>query len=331
MHFSHLRRREFIRLLTGAAAWPLLAHAQQAPVPLVGFFSVGSSDGFAPQVVGLRQGLNETGYVEGRNIAIEYRWADGQFDRLPALAADLISRRVAVIFAHGPPAVLATKTQTTRIPIVFSIGEDPVKEGLVASLNRPEGNVTGFSNFQNLLGPKKLALLRDTVPKAEVLALLVNPTNPNAEPDTKDVQTATAASLWRELRVFPASTERDVEAAFAAMVQFRVGALLVNVDPFFISRSAQIVALAAHYAIPALYDRREFPVAGGLMSYGASEVEAFRQCGIYLGRILKGATPGDLPVQQAAKFEFVINLKTARALCLDIAPGVLAIADEVID
>jgi putative ABC transport system substrate-binding protein len=331
MHFSHLRRREFIRLLTGAAAWPLLAHAQQAVVPLVGFFSVGSSDGFAPQVVGLRQGLNETGYVEGRNIAIEYRWADGQFDRLPALAADLISRRVAVIFAHGPPAVLATKTQTTRIPIVFSIGEDPVKEGLVASLNRPEGNVTGFSNFQNLLGPKKLALLRDTVPKAEVLALLVNPTNPNAEPDTKDVQTATAASLWRELRVFPASTERDVEAAFAAMVQFRVGALLVNVDPFFISRSAQIVALAAHYAIPALYDRREFPVTGGLMSYGASEVEAFRQCGIYLGRILKGATPGDLPVQQAAKFEFVINLKTARALCLDIAPGVLAIADEVID
>jgi len=331
MHFSHLRRREFIRLLTGAAAWPLLAHAQQAPVPLVGFFSVGSSDGFAPEVVGLRQGLSETGYVEGRNVAIEYRWADGQFDRLPALAADLISRRVAVIFAHGPPAVLATKTQTTRIPIVFSIGEDPVKEGLVASLNRPEGNVTGFSNFQNLLGPKKLALLRDTVPKAEVLALLVNPTNPNAEPDTKDVQTATAASLWRELRVFPASTERDVEAAFAAMVQFRVGALLVNVDPFFISRSAQIVALAAHYAIPALYDRREFPVAGGLMSYGASEVEAFRQCGIYLGRILKGATPGDLPVQQAAKFEFVINLKTARALALEIPPGVLAIADEVID
>jgi len=331
MHFSHLRRREFIRLLTGVAAWPLLAHAQQAPVPLVGSFSVGSSDGFAPEVVGLRQGLSETGYVEGRNVAIEYRWADGQFDRLPALAADLISRRVAVIFAHGPPAVLATKTQTTRIPIVFSIGEDPVKEGLVASLNRPEGNVTGFSNFQNLLGPKKLALLRDTVPKAEVLALLVNPTNPNAEPDTKDVQTATAASLWRELRVFPASTERDVEAAFAAMVQFRVGALLVNVDPFFISRSAQIVALAAHYAIPALYDRREFPVAGGLMSYGASEVEAFRQCGIYLGRILKGATPGDLPVQQAAKFEFVINLKTARALGLDIAPGVLAIADEVID
>jgi putative ABC transport system substrate-binding protein len=327
-----MKRREFIAYISGtAAAWPLAAHAQQAPVPLVGFFSVGSSDGFAPQVVGLRQGLSETGYVEGRNVAIEYRWADGQFDRLSALAADLISRRMAVIFAHGPPAVRATKAQTTRIPIVFSIGEDPVKEGLVASLNRPEGNVTGFSNFQNLLGPKKLALLRDTVPKAEVLALLVNPTNPNAEPDTKDVQTAAAASLWRELRVFPASTERDVEAAFAAMVQFRVGALLVNVDPFFISRSAQIVALAAHYAIPALYDRREFPVAGGLMSYGASEVEAFRQCGIYLGRILKGATPGDLPVQQAAKFEFVINLKTARALCLDIAPGVLAIADEVID
>jgi putative ABC transport system substrate-binding protein len=327
-----MKRREFIAYISGtAAAWPLAAHAQQAPVPLVGFFSVGSSDGFAPQVVGLRQGLSEIGYVEGRNVAIEYRWANGQFDRLPALVADLISRPVAVIFAHGPPAVLATKAQTTRIPIVFSIGEDPVKEGLVASLNRPEGNVTGFSNFQNLLGPKKLALLRDTVPKAEVLGLLVNPTNPNAEPDTKDVQTATAASLWRELRVFPASTERDVEAAFAAMVQFRVGAVLVNVDPFFIARRAQIVALAAHYAIPALYDRREFPVAGGLMSYGASEVEAFRQCGIYIGRILKGATPGELPVQQAAKFEFVINLKTARALALDIPPGVLAIADEVLD
>src|SRR4029078_13480117 len=264
MHFSHLTLREFIRLLTGAAAWPLLAHAQQAPVPLVVFFSAGSSDGFAPEVVGLRQGLSETGYVEGRNVAIEYRWADGQFDRLSALAADLISRRRAVIFAHGPPAVRATKAQTTRIPIVFSIGEDPVKEGLVASLNRPEGNVTGFSNFQNLLGPKKLTLLRDTVPKAEVLALLVNPTNPNAEPDTQDVQMAAAASLWRELRVFPASTERDVEAAFASMVQFRVGALLGHVDPFFIARRAQIVALAAHYVIPALYDRREFPAAGGL-------------------------------------------------------------------
>ncbi len=331
MHFSHLRRRDFIRLLSGAAAWPLPAHAQQAPVPLVGFFSVGSSDGFAPQVVGLRQGLSETGYVEGHNVAIEYRWADGQFDRLPALAADLVRRQVAVIFAHGPPAVLATKAQTTRIPVVFSIGEDPVKEGLVASLNRPEGNVTGFSNFQNLLGPKKLALLRDTVPKAEVLAFLINPTNPNAEPDTKDVQTAAAASLWRELRVFPASTERDVDAAFAAMVQFRVGAMLVNVDPLFIARREQIVTLAARYAIPALYDRREFPVAGGLMSYGASEVEAFRQCGIYLGRILKGATPGELPVQQASKFEFVINLKTARALGLNIPPGVLAIADEVIE
>jgi putative ABC transport system substrate-binding protein len=331
MRFSHLRRREFITLLSGAAAWPLAAHAQQAAVPVIGFFSVGSSGGFAPQVVGLRQGLSETGYVEGTNVAIEYRWADGEFDRLPALAADLIRRRVAVIFAHGPPAVLATKAQTTSIPVVFSIGEDPIKEGLVASLNRPGGNVTGFSNFQNLLGAKKLALLRDTVPKAEVLALLVNPTNPNAVPDTKDVQGAAAASSWRELRLFPASTERDVEAVFAAMVRVRVGALLVNVDPFFIERREQIVALAAHHAIPAMYDRREFPVAGGLMSYGASEVEAFRQCGIYVGRILKGAAPGDLPVQQAAKFEFVINLKSAKALGLDIPPGVLAIADDVIE
>ena len=327
-----MKRRAFITLLGGAAAVrPLAARAQQPTLPVVGFLGLGSAGGFAPQVAGLRQGLKETGYIDGLNVAIEYRWPDGQFDRLPALAADLVRRRVAVIFAHGPPAVLAARAETKTIPIVFSIGEDPVKEGLVASLNRPEGNVTGFSNFQNLLGAKKLALLRDTVPKAEVLALLVNPTNPNADPDTKDVQAAAADSLWRELRVFRASTEQDLEPAFAAMVQLRIGALLINVDPFFIARREQIVALAARYAVPGIYDRREFPVAGGLMSYGASEVEAFRQCGIYVGRILKGAKPADLPVQQAAKFEFVINLNTAKGLSLDIPPGVLAIADEVIE
>jgi len=327
-----MKRRAFITLLGGAAAVrPLAARAQQPTLPVVGFLGLGSAGGFAPQVAGLRQGLKETGYIDGLNVAIEYRWPDGQFDRLPALAADLVRRRVAVIFAHGPPAVLAARAETKTIPIVFSIGEDPVKEGLVASLNRPEGNVTGFSNFQNLLGAKKLALLRDTVPKAEVLALLVNPTNPNADPDTKDVQAAAADSLWRELRVFRASTEQDLEPAFAAMVQLRIGALLINVDPFFIARREQIVALAARYAVPGIYDRREFPVAGGLMSYGASEVEAFRQCGIYVGRILKGAKPADLPVQQAAKFEFVINLNTAKGLSLDIPPGVLAIVDAVIE
>jgi putative ABC transport system substrate-binding protein len=246
--------------------------------------------------------LNETGYIEGRNVSIEYRWPDGQFDRLPALAADLVRRQVTAIFAEGPPAVLAIKEQTAIIPIVFVMGEDPVKEGLVASVNRPGGNVTGFSSFLNRLGAKKLQLLGDAIPKAQVLALLVNPMNPNAEPDAKDVQMA-AAALARELRVFGASTENEFEPAFTAMAQSQVGALLVNTDPFFHGRREQIIAEAARYAIPTLYDLREFPVAGGLMSYGASDVEDFRQGGTYIGRILKGERPADLPVQQSTKFQ----------------------------
>ena len=224
---------------------------------------------------------------------------------------------------------MAIKAQTTVIPIVFAIGEDPVKEGLVASFNRPGGNVTGFSNFLNQLGAKKLQLLHDAVPKARVLALLVNPTNPNAEPDAKDVQMA-ADALGLELRVFGASTENDFEPAFAAMAQGQVGALSVNIDPFFLGRREQIVALAIRYAVPAIYDRRDFPVAGGLMSYGGGELEAFRQSGIYIGRILKGEKPADLPVQQSTKFELVINLKTAQALCLTIPETLLATADELI-
>jgi putative tryptophan/tyrosine transport system substrate-binding protein len=325
-----MRRREFISGLgSAAAAWPLTARAQQA-LPVIGFLGLGSSGAYAPRVAAFRQGLNGAGYVEGRNVSIEYRWPDGQFDRIPALAADLVRRQVTAIFADGPPAVLAIKAQTTVIPIVFVMGEDPVKEGLVASFSRPGGNVTGFSNFQNQLGAKKLQLLSDAVPNALVLALLVNPTNPNAEADAKDVQMA-AAALGRELRVFGASTENDFERAFAAMAQSQVGALLVNIDPFFLGRREQIVALAGRYAVPAIYDRREFPFAGGLMSYGGSELEAFRQGGAYVGRVLKGEKPADLPVQQSTRFEFVINLKTAKTLGLTVPETLLVTADEVID
>jgi putative tryptophan/tyrosine transport system substrate-binding protein len=325
-----MRRREFISLLGGAAAWPLAARAQQAATPVIGFLDLGTAASIAPQIEGLRRGLNETGYVDGSNLTIEFRWSEGQFDRLPSLAVELIRLRPAVIFAHGPPTVMALKQRTKSIPVVFSMGEDPVKEGLVASLNRPGGNITGFTNFQNLLGAKKLGLLIEIVPNATIVGLLVNPNNPNAEPDAKDVQAA-ADALGRETAVFTASAERELDPAFAAMLQRQVGALIVNVDPVFVDRRQKIVALAAAHAIPAIYHGREFPHEGGLMSYGANEVEAFHQAGIYIGRILKGAKPADLPVQQPTKFEFVINLKTAKTLGLTFPPGLLAIADEVIE
>jgi putative tryptophan/tyrosine transport system substrate-binding protein len=325
-----MRRREFISLLGGAAAWPLAARAQQAATPVIGFLDLGTAASIAPQIEGLRRGLNETGYVDGSNLTIEFRWSEGQFDRLPSLAVELIRLRPAVIFAHGPPTVMALKQRTKSIPVVFSMGEDPVKEGLVASLNRPGGNITGFTNFQNLLGAKKLGLLIEIVPNATIVGLLVNPNNPNAEPDAKDVQAA-ADALGRETAVFTASAERELDPAFAAMLQRQVGALIVNVDPVFVDRRQKIVALAAAHAIPAIYHGREFPYEGGLMSYGANEVEAFHQAGIYIGRILKGAKPADLPVQQPTKFEFVINLKTAKTLGLTFPPGLLAIADEVIE
>jgi putative ABC transport system substrate-binding protein len=325
-----MKRREFMTLLGSAAAWPVTARAQQPAMPVIGLLNAQYPGGFAPMVDGFRQGLSETGFVEGRNVAIEYRWAEGQYERLPALAADLVRRQVAVIFANGPPAVRVTKTATATIPIVFSMGEDPVKEGIVASLNRPGGNVTGFTYFTNQLLGKRLALLTEIIPKAGVIALLINPDNPNAEPDTKDTQAA-ASALGRTLEVLTARKEPDLQTAFATIAQRRADALIVGVDGFFLDRRERIVALAAQHAIPAVYDRREFAVAGGLMSYGASQVDSWRQSGIYVGRILNGARPTDLPVQQAVKFEFVVNLKSAKALKLDIAPIVVARADEVIE
>jgi putative ABC transport system substrate-binding protein len=321
-----MRRRDFITLLGGAVTWPRAARAQQPGMPVIGFLSLGLPE--LPAAV--RRGLADAGYVEGRNVTIEIRSAQGDAGRLPELAADLVRRQVSVILAGSPPAARAAKASTATIPIVFDMGEDPVREGIVSDLNRPGGNVTGTSDFNNLLAAKRLGLLGDTVPKAAVLGFLVNRANLNAEPDTKDVQAA-ADALGRKLRVLTASAERDFEPAFAAMAQERVGALLLGIDPFFWSRPEQIVTLAARYAIPTIYDRREFATAGGLMSYGADPVETRRQQGLYIGRILKGEKPGDLPVMRATKFDFVINLKTAKALGLEIPPGVFAIANEVIE
>jgi putative ABC transport system substrate-binding protein len=327
----NMKRREFITLLGGvAAAWPLAARAQQPAMPVVGYFALGSATGFAPRVAAFKQGLSEAGYVEGRNVAVEYRFANGQFDKLSALGADLVRLKPAVVFAAGPPAVRAVKEHTATIPIVFIMGEDPVKEGLVASLNRPGGNITGVSGFSNLLFPKRLQLLHELVPGPTSLALLVNPKNPNAEPDTRDAQAA-AVALGRELQVLTASTEQDIEAAFVVIVQSRIGGLIVGVDGLFIDRRDQLFALAARHAIPAIYERREFPVAGGLMSYGANDREYNGQGGIYVGRILKGEKPADLPVMQVTKFEFVINLRIAKVLGLEVPAGVSAMADEVIE
>jgi putative ABC transport system substrate-binding protein len=326
-----LQRRDFMTLLGGATAWPVVARAQQPVLPLVGYLALNTAeaDGLS-RVPGFKQGLGQTGYVEGQNVTIEYRYIEGHFDRLPALARDLVRRKPAAIMASGPPSVRALKAATATIPIVFAMGEDPVKEGLVASFNRPGENITGVSSFQNLLFPKRMQLLHEIVPRPAALALLVNPSNPNAEPDSQDARTA-ARALGRELLVLTASSERGLEDAFAVMVERRVGGLIVGVDVLFLDRHDQIFAQAARHAIPAIYDRREFPVAGGLMSYGTNDRENFRQSGIYVGRILKGEKPADLAVVRSTRFAFVINLRIAKVLGIEIPPGVLAIADEVIE
>jgi putative ABC transport system substrate-binding protein len=329
MQFGHLKRREFITLLSGAAVWPMAARAQQSAMPVIGYLSFGAATALGPRVAAFKHGLSEAGYVEDQNVAIEYRFF-AQIDHLPVLAADLVRRKPAAIFANGPVSIRVLKGQTATIPIVFSMGEDPVKEGLVASLNRPGGNITGFSSFANQLFPKRLQLLHEIVPRPAPLALLVNPDNPNAEPDSRDTRTA-AVTLERELIVLMASTEHSIEEAFAAMVQRRVGGLIVGIDGLFIDRRDQIFALTARHALPAMYGERLYPTSGGLMSYGTDETERFRQPGRYVGRILKGEKPADLPVFQVTKFEFVINLRIAKVLGLTIPPGVLAIADEVIE
>jgi putative tryptophan/tyrosine transport system substrate-binding protein len=321
-----MRRREFIGLVGGAVAWSFNAGAQQTAIPVVGFLAIGSpeSDGF--RVAAFVQGLEHMGYVEGRNVAFEYRWAQEEYDAMPSLAADLVNRRVALIAAIGvTPAALAAKAATATIPIVIMIGGDPVSFGLVASLNRPGGNVTGVTSLTSQLVAKQIEVLHETVP-----TLLVNPKNPNAESDVKEVQAA-AEVIGRKLVIVNANAERDLEAAFTTLIEQRVGALSVDSDRFFTSRREQILALAAQYRLPAIYSLRDFVTSGGLMSYGPNIADGYRQAGIYAGRILKGENPANLPVQQSTKFELVINLKTAKALGLTFPLSLLGRADEVIE
>jgi putative ABC transport system substrate-binding protein len=327
-----MRRRDFIKAITGsAAAWPLAARAQQPAMPVIGFLHSQSPDGYTAVLASFRQSLKEAGFVEGQNLAIEYRWASDQLDRLPALAADLVGRRVAVIVAGGgPPSTLAAKSATATIPIVLVTGSDPVALGLVASLNRPGGNVTGVTFITSRLAGKRLDLLCELVPQATTVAYFSDPRFQTAAEETNDVLVA-ARTLGRQVFVVEARSDSDFEAAFATLVQRGAGALLVGAFPLFTSNRDKLVALAARHKIPAVYQNRDYALDGGLMSYGASQVDAFRLGGTYVGKILKGAKPADLPVQQSTRFELVINLKTAKALGLDPPPKLLALANEVIE
>ena len=325
-----MKRRDFILVLGGAAAWPLAARAQQRAMPIVGFLHQAEPANDVSFVGDFRKGLGESGYVEGRSVMIEYHWAEGHYDRLAGLAADLVRRPVAAICAAYLPAALAAKAATTKLPIVFVVGSDPVTTGLVATLNRPAGNVTGVTIFTNALIAKRLELLRELVPGARLIGVLVNSDNPNTEINTGDLRAA-ARAVGQEIQIVSASRGRGFEAAFTALGQQKASALLLSPDAFFFSRRVEIAILAARHGIPAIYSTREFPTAGGLISYGAGQMEVWRQAGVYVGRILKGEKPADLPVIQPSKFELVINLRTAKALGLEVPPMLLARADEVIE
>jgi putative ABC transport system substrate-binding protein len=325
-----MNRRDFITLLGGAAPWPLAAHAQQSAMPVIGYLDGGSPETSANVVAAIRKGLSETGYVEGRDVVIEYRWAEANYDRLPVLASDLARRQVAVIVAMGTPSAFAAKAATTTIPIVFGGGVDPVQAGLVASLSQPGGNVTGVTSMNAEIEAKRLGLLHELLPRATRFAVLVNPNNPLAEGDIKNAQ-ASAVAIGRQIEILTATTNREIDAAFASLVQKRADALLIGPDVFFTNRRVQLATLAVRHAVPAIYAFREFAEAGGLMSYGTSGTDRDRQVGVYTGRILKGEKPENLPVLRPTKFEFVINLQTARMLGLEVPPTLLARADEVIE
>jgi putative tryptophan/tyrosine transport system substrate-binding protein len=327
-----MQRREFITLLGGAAAaWPFPAHAQQPAMPVIGFMNAASAQSYTRHLSAFLKGLSETGYVDGQNVAIEYRWAEGKNDRLPAMVADLVHRQVAVIAATSTPAALAAKAATTTIPIVFETGGDPIRLGLVPSLSRPGGNVTGVTQTNVETTPKRLQLLHELVPTASIVALLINPTDPAiAETTTKDVQAA-ARALGLELHVLTASTESDLDGVFPKLTQLRAGGLVIGSGTFFTGRSEQLGALTVRHTVPAVYDKREFALAGGLMSYGSDIRDSYHLAGVYTGRILKGEKPANLPVQQATKVELLINLKTAKALGLNVPNTLIGRADEVIE
>ena len=325
-----MRRREFIALLGSAATWPLAARAQQATMLEIGLLSSGSPDAFANRIVALRQGLAESNFVEGVNVSIQYRWAHGQYDRLPALAGDLVRRQVAAIVAPGIDTALAAKSATATIPIVFIVGTDPVSSGLVTSMNRPEGNITGICDFTAEVVTKRLGLLHEMLPSVKNVAVLINPNNANAGSQLTEF-TSAARALGLQLHILNANNEHDIDTAFESLLQMRAQALAVGADPFFASQRDRLITLAARYAVPTIYEWEDFAESGGLMSYGSSITDGYRLAGNYAGKILKGDKPADLPIMQPVKFELVINLKAAKAIGLEIPPQLLARADEIIE